>query len=174
MIYNCRMITIATIQPDQVEEARRLLHATAFTIFQDASTLEEAYAYYAEHWPLRDLDDGCRHYFENDGVFYVMMETAEGEARGRIIGTGALRRLEEGVCELKRLWFAPEYQGKGLGYQMMTRLLAVAREKGYQKMRLCTSPLYQAKAVSFYKRLGFYEIPLYGDDEEDISMELVL
>jgi N-acetylglutamate synthase-like GNAT family acetyltransferase len=50
---------------------------------------------------------------------------------GRIIGTGALQRLDETTGEIKRVWLLPEYQGQGLGYQMMARLIETAREKGY-------------------------------------------
>jgi hypothetical protein len=41
-------------------------------------------------------------------------------------------------------------------------------------MRLETDRLVQARAVEFYKRLGFYEIPRYGDDPDDMGMELIL
>ncbi len=93
---------------------------------------------------------------------------------GRIIGTGALRKLEEGVGEIKRVWLLPEYQGQGLGYRMMQALIDMARQKGYAKLRLETSPAYQQRAYKFYKKLGFYEIPRYGDDPDDVGMELGL
>jgi len=54
------------------------------------------------------------------------------------------------------------------------QLLAVAREKGYTKVRLQTNPAYQQRAFAFYQRLGFYEIPRYGNDPDDVGMELVL
>jgi ribosomal protein S18 acetylase RimI-like enzyme len=69
----------------------------------------------------------------------------------------------------------PEYHGKGLGYRMMLELLSFAREKGYERIRLETDPVYQKRAVEFYKRLGFYEIPISNaTDDEDILMELSL
>jgi hypothetical protein len=34
--------------------------------------------------------------------------------------------------------------------------------------------MYQSRALEFYKRLGFDEIPRYSDRTDDISMELVL
>lgn len=178
------MPTITHLQPDQTAEARRTIYATAHALFRDFSTLEETIAHYEQTWPLMDIADYQHSYVENGGVFLVMCE------QDRIIGTGALRRLKpedfaagvpaemidsiKDICEIKRLWLLPEYQGRGLGYQMMTRLLAAAREKGYKKVRLETSPQYQAKAFAFYLRLGFYVIPRYGSDPDDVGMEMVL
>lgn len=173
------MPTIAPIQPDQIDEARRVIYATAHVQFHNDQSLDESIRFYRENWPLRDLDEVQQRYFENGGTFLVMIED------GRIIGTGALRRLaeeehlpgdtpEDEVGEIKRLWFLPEYQGKGLGYQMMMALLAQAREMGYTIIRLETSPAFQQRAHAFYRRLGFYDIPRYGDDPDDVGMEMKL
>jgi putative acetyltransferase len=173
------MPTITPIQPDQTAEARRVIYATAHAIFHDGETLEDTIHHYQEHWPLRDLDKVVEEYFENGGTFLVMME------QGRIIGTGALKKFPadealpgdtrlEKICEIKRLWFLPEYHGQGLGYQMMQALLAEARQRGYTVARLQTSPAYQQRAYDFYHRLGFYDIPRYGDDLDDVGMEMKL
>jgi putative acetyltransferase len=92
----------------------------------------------------------------------------------RIIGTGAIHFLEEGVCELKRMWLLTEYHSQGLGYRMMQELIAFARQRKYRFMRLETDPIVQTRAFEFYKRLGFNEIPRYGDDPDDVGMELIL
>jgi ribosomal protein S18 acetylase RimI-like enzyme len=57
---------------------------------------------------------------------------------------------------------------------MMQELFRIAREKGYKIMRLETDRVVQSRAVEFYKRLGFYEIPRFGDDPDDMGMELIL
>lgn len=162
------MPEINPIRPDQTAEARRVIYTVAHELFHDGGTLEESIAYYETHWPLPDIAGYQSSYRENGGDLLVM---TDGE---RIIGTGALRRLEDAVGEIKRLWLLPEYQGRGLGYQMMRRLLAMAREQGYHKVRLETSPAYQPRAFAFYQRLGFYLIPRYGDEEDDVGMELAL
>ncbi len=162
------MVEISPLRRDQIAEAKRVIYATAYDIWHDRDTLEETIAIYQAEWPMLDIDDFENKYFDNGGAFLVITEG------GRIIGTGAIHRLEDKVCEIKRLWLLPEYQGQGLGYQMMLRLLALAREKGYKKVRLETSPVYQARAFAFYQRIGFYVIPRYGDDEDDVGMELAL
>lgn len=162
------MTDIAPLRPDQIAEAKYVIYSTAHALFHDKDTLEEAVGYYAQSWPLLDIDDYQNRYNANGGTFLVINDG------GRIVGTGALRRLDDSTGEIKRLWLLPEYQGQGLGYRLMIQLMALAREKGYTRLRLETSPAYQERAFKFYRQLGFYEIPRYGDDEADVGMELVL
>ncbi len=165
------MPEITPMRSDQIAEAKLAIYATAYHIWHDRDTLEETIAKYQAEWPMHDIDDFENKYVANGGTFLVVIDG------GRVVGTGALRRLEDTVCEIKRLWLLPEYQGQGLGYQMIERLLEFAREKGYTKVRLETTPKYQVKAYKLYKRLGFYEIPRYSDhaeDDDQVGMELVL
>lgn len=78
-----------------------------------------------------------------------------------IAGSIALRPLEGGVCEMKRLFLRESARGKGVGVALIERLIADAREIGYEKMRLDTHPPKMGKAVSLYKAHGFYSIPPY-------------
>ena len=163
------MIEIRPIQPDEIAEARYVIFKVAYEIFKEASTLEESIAKYSAQGVLKDLEDIQKNYFGNGGTFLVTCDN------NRVIGTGAIRYLEEGVCELKRLWLLTEYHGQGLGYRMMQELFHIAREKEYKMMRLETDLAFQTRAVEFYRRLGFYEIPRYeGDDPEDMAMEIRL
>ncbi|MEW6288171.1 MAG: GNAT family N-acetyltransferase [Chloroflexota bacterium] len=159
------MIEIRPIQEHEIPQAKRVIFTVAFEIFGGADTLEESIAKFSAQGKLQEMDDVRANYFENGGTFLVTVHD------GRIIGTGAIRFLEAGVCELKRLWLLSEYHGQGLGYRMMKELFAIARQKGYRYMRLFTDPVYQKRAVEFYKRLGFYEIQAVGDDPDDIGME---
>ena len=168
VLYNSIMIEIRPIQPHEVIQAKHLIYEVAFEIFHDDLPLEQGIPYYEARGELADMNDIQANYFENGGIFLVM---AEGN---HILGTGAIRRLEDGICELKRLWFHMEYHGQGYGYRMMQELLAEARARGYQKMRLQTDGKFQTRAVDFYHRLGFYDIPFYGGDPDDIAMEMEL
>jgi len=163
-----RMFEIHPIQSEQVAEAKRVIYTVARELFSDPEPLEEVIAACEARGELSDMDDIQHNYFENGGTFLVMMD------HGTVIGTGAIRRLDDHVCELKRLWFLMAYQGQGLGYRMIRELFAIARAKGYQTMRLETDPTHQSRALAFYQRLGFSEIPRYGDDPDDIGMEMAL
>lgn len=162
------MIRIRPINPDEVATAKELIYRVAHQVFHDTRPLEESIAYYEAGAQLHDLDDFQKIYFDNDGVFLVISDD------NQIIGTGAVRKIDHKICELKRLWLLFEYHGQGWGYRMMQELFTFAREKGYLRMRLETDRGYQTRAFDFYRRLGFYEIPRYSDNEEDVAMEIVL
>jgi len=165
------MIEIRRIRfaPDEWAVAKRLVYRVAHVIFNETRPLEEMIAHYDSRGTLDDMEDIQKSYFENGGVFLVMTNNDQ------IICTGAIRKLESDTCELKRLWLLPEYHGQGLGYRMLQKLLAVARERGYKYMRLETDAVAQSRAVEFYKRIGFHEIPIpNATPDEDIMMEMAL
>ena len=162
------MIEIRPIQPHEIPEAKLVIFTVAFELFKGADTLEESIAKFSAQGKLSEMDDVQKNYFENGGTFLVAVK------EDHVIGTGAVKFLEDGICEIKRIWLLSQYQGQGIGYRMMQRLISFARQNEYKLMRLETDPIIQTKAVEFYKKLGFYEIPRFGDDPDDIGMELVL
>ena len=74
---------------------------------------------------------------------------------------GAIRRLEDSVCEIKRLFVRPAFRGLGLGRALVEKLISDARDLGYSTMRLDTVAEKMGDAVRLYKALGFHEIPAY-------------
>jgi len=162
------MIEIRRINPEEATAAKRVIYRVAHEIFSDPRPLEESIAYHESRAELKDMDDIQRNYFENGGIFLVMLDDDEP------ICTGAIRKLENDICELKRLWLLTPYHGNGLGYRMLQELFSIAREKGYKRIRLETDAVYQSRALDFYRRVGFYQIPRYTDRTDETAMEMLL
>ena len=81
---------------------------------------------------------------------------------GAALGCVGLRPLEDGACEMKRLYVTPEARGLKLGHALADAIVAEARRIGYAEMRLDTLPKLTA-AIALYKTMGFRQIPAYYD-----------
>jgi ribosomal protein S18 acetylase RimI-like enzyme len=79
------------------------------------------------------------------------------------IGCVALRKLEKGICEMKRLYVKPEGRGTGLGKKLAEKIITIARQRGYVLMRLDTLETL-TEAVCLYQRLGFRQVSPYYDN----------
>ena len=154
-------LVIRRMTPGDLDAAKRVILGVAARLFQP----DRADAF-VERWWLRltDVDDWPRVYGPPRGTFLVAL------VDGRLVGTGAIRPIDDDTAELKRMWLLEAYQGRGIGYRLFSLLSQFARAAGYRQMWLSTDNIVQSRAVRFYERLGFRPIPSYGDEEDTIFM----
>lgn len=157
-------INIASIQPYQIEETKKvLMQAVLETLSLSPAELKE----YQQ--AVESLHNVQQEYFDNNGTFLVLMDN------DRVVGTGAIRYVDATTCELKRMWFLKKYCGRGLGTKMAHMLLAWAKDHDYKRILLdVCHPDQQQAAVHLYKKLEFYEIAPYNTSSAKLFMEKIL
>jgi GNAT superfamily N-acetyltransferase len=116
----------------------------------------------------REVDAACC--FEGFEAELAAIDRRYAPPEGRLLlassagepaGCGALRRLEDGAAEGRRLWIRPAFRGQGLGGALVLALLDEARLAGFRAFRLETLPGKMSAATALYRQLGFREIAPY-------------
>ena len=78
----------------------------------------------------------------------------------QVVGCVALRKLSEGICEMKRLFVREKCRGKGIGRKLAQEIISVAKSIGYSLMRLDTLSKLN-EAIGLYNSLGFKKTDSY-------------
>jgi GNAT superfamily N-acetyltransferase len=81
---------------------------------------------------------------------------------GRPVGCGAVRRISDREAEVKRMYTVPQARGKGVGRAILSVIEDEARRLGVRRIVLETG-VRQPEALALYRRMGFVEIPLFGE-----------
>jgi ribosomal protein S18 acetylase RimI-like enzyme len=146
--------------PDQIADARKLYQEWA-----DELGFDLCFQRFSE-----ELANLPGKYAPPDGR--LLLAVHDGEVAGCV----ALRKLEPGVCEMKRLYVRPKYRGAKVGKELAIRIIDDARSIGYERMRLDTLPGVMDRAIAMYRAFGFREIDPYYESAigGTIYMELKL
>ena len=123
-----------------VEEARELLREYSSTIGVDLEF------------------QGFTRELETLESYYELLLIARWN--GDLAGCVALRRIDERLCEMKRLYVRPAFRGHRIGRALAERVIDEARARGYRAMRLDTMPT-MTNAIGMYEQLGFVDIEPY-------------
>ena len=89
-------------------------------------------------------------------------------ADGRVVGCGALRKLDPESAEVKRMYVAPELRGRGVAKKILEHLEVVGRELGVHRLVLETG-IYQAEAIALYQGAGFEPVRCWGEYAESVT-----
>ncbi len=92
-----------------------------------------------------------------------------------VAGCVALKKLADGISEMKRMYVRPQFRGKAIGRGLAHAAIEEARKIGYSRIRLETLPSMK-EARSLYESLGFRPVELYRPDPAStiIFLELAL
>ena len=74
------------------------------------------------------------------------------------VGCAAFRKVDESVCEMKRVYVQPSARGHNLGKLLVDRVLQEAVISGYSKICLDVLPEFKT-ALNLYRSYGFVEHP---------------
>lgn len=145
---------------------------------ETAAEIEQARTLFREYetWLALDL---CFQNFEEElknlpgkyaapagRLFLILVEN-------QLAGCAALRKIDDEICEVKRLYVRGDFRGSGLGKMLIERLIKEAKIIGYKKIRLDTLPDKMPKAVALYREFGFQPTAAYYDNphKETLFME---
>jgi ribosomal protein S18 acetylase RimI-like enzyme len=152
------MKVILANAPEQIRQVRQLFEEYAASLSFDLCFQNFQ----------QELDGLPGDYAPPDGGLWLAVDDSGAPA-----GCVALRRLELGIGEMKRLYVRPEQRGTGLGRRLARKAMEEAAIVGYQRIRLDTTPE-MGDAIRLYESLGFTRIAPYRPNpiEGAIYMEI--
>ena len=110
--------------------------------------------------------------YPEEGATHFRLDPEEvGDGRGAFVvaydgvvpvGCGAVRRLESGLAELKRMYVVPDARGRRIGETIVRALESEARRLGVVRLVLETGER-QPESLALYARMGFCVIDRFGE-----------
>lgn len=128
----------------------------------DLANIKELFIEYAESLGVdlsfqgfeEELNTLPGKYAEPEGC--IILASVEDAPAGCV----ALRKINNEICEMKRLYVKSQFRSLGLGKKLANSIIEKARELGYEYIRLDTLPTMK-RAQEMYREMGFYEIEPY-------------
>ena len=124
----------------------------------DAQALiAELEAHLGPLYPAESRHDYSVEKLLREGVaFFVLRQD------GYAAGCGGVQLFGSEYGEVKRMYVRPQWRGLGLAKAMLDHLEAFTRAHGLHLLRLETG-IYQTEAIGLYERMGFRQIPPFGE-----------
>lgn len=117
---------------------------------------------------LEDLESLEDSYGNLGEAFFVAQD------RRKIIGTAAVKREDDRVALIRRIFVAPEYRKRQIGLRLLDRAIEFCREVGYRELIFKTTSRMSA-SIELVKKRGFQsraKVPLGGVELLKFSLSL--
>lgn len=125
-----------------------------------ADLVVEGDSTFKEYLELQHFDQEIEHLQEKYGYPNGRLYIAFFD--GKLAGCIGLKKIDDEICEMKRLYVRAEFRGKHIGNILAEKVINEAKKIGYKSIVLDTFPFLSA-AIKMYKKMGFYEIEQYND-----------
>jgi|ERR1700737_126276 ribosomal protein S18 acetylase RimI-like enzyme len=89
-------------------------------------------------------------------------------SESEIVGTGAIKQLDDEECEMVRMFVASACRDRGIGRAIADKLIRFARIAGYDRIRLSSNNSLAA-SHRLYEKLGFQPAPPWDQGGETYS-----
>jgi GNAT superfamily N-acetyltransferase len=93
------------------------------------------------------------------------------DVNGRPAGVGALRLLDQGVVEVKRMYVHPDYRGRHLGFRVLDFLLTEAAATFQAETVRLDTCRFMLSAQALYRSRGFQERSPYEGTEIPVRLQ---
>ena len=142
--------------------------------FNDAMNLFQEYA------ASLNISLDFQHFNDELNIIGKMYGSPDGllivaYASGEPVACAAYRKIDMGICEVKRMYVKPAFRRFHIGDTLLKILIEHAASSGYMRMRLDTLDN-MVPAIALYKKYGFIEINAYyfNPNENTVYMEKLL
>ena len=134
------MLTIRRVTPEDQEQVVQLIHEIMEQEFKDDRAA----------YPTQDIENISQTYGKLGEAFFVAV------TEKRIVGTAAIKKEDDRVALLRRLFVARDFRKQDIGLKLIDKALQFCDEVGYQEVVFKTTSKMQAAAKTCQKR-GFIQ-----------------
>jgi putative acetyltransferase len=118
------------------------------------------------HWEFCTSSTPIEHVYALDAskLFSPNITVYGARVDGKLLGVGALRKLEEGHAELKSMHTVAESRGLGVGRAIVAHIERFAKNEGISRISLetgATEPFKPAREL--YSSLGYQKCEAFGE-----------
>ncbi len=112
------------------------------------TSIHEEFGFSYDYDLDRDLENPAKFYSDAGGTFLCLLNSDE------VVGTVAVKKMDENLGELKRMYLLKEYRGKGWGKKLLEKAIIFCKQKGFSECQLDTT-MKQVDAQKLYQKYGF-------------------